>query len=120
MNRGVRPKHIDEYECSGPRPPVPGRESRMSKMTDSAFERKPHRTSSLASYSKWNTLTGLLEDAEGLELFKKYVERDAKPVDSKRLHFYILCEGLKVYQDEDKARSCILVMYKKWVNILLL
>lgn len=29
-------KEIDEYECSGtgPRPPVPGRENRMSKMTE--------------------------------------------------------------------------------------
>ncbi|KAJ6635954.1 Axin, partial [Pseudolycoriella hygida] len=115
MNRAARPKHIDEYECSGPRPPVPGQESRLSKMTEGAFERNPLRTS-LASYSKWNTLQGLLEDAEGLKLFKKYVERDAKVEDSARLDFYIICEGLKLYQDEGQARSCILAIYNKYIH----
>ncbi len=80
-------------------------------------DRKPHRTSSLASYAKWNTLTGLLEDAEGLKLFKKYVGRDAKPEDSARLDFYIICEGLKLYEDEGQARSCILAIYNKYVYI---
>lgn len=114
MNRGVRPKHIDEYECSGPRPPVPGQESRMSKMTEGSFERSQHRAK-LASYSRWNTLSGLLEDAEGLKLFKKYVESDAKLEDSARLDFYIICEGLKLYQDEGQARNCILAIYNKYV-----
>lgn len=114
MNRGVRPKHIDEYESNGPRPPVPGQESRTSKMTESAFDRNQHKAT-LASYSKWNTLTGLLEDAEGLKLFKKYVEREAKPEDSARLDFYIICEGLKLYRDEGQARCCILAIYNKYV-----
>lgn len=115
MNRGVRPKHIDEYECNGPRPPVPGQESRMSRMTESDSERRLHRTS-VASYSKWNTLTGLLQDGEGLALFKKYVERDARPEDSARLDFYFVCEGLKQYKDEPVlARKCISLIYKTYV-----
>lgn len=114
MNRGVRPKHIDEYECSGPRPPVPGQESSLSKMTESAIERNLHRTQSLASYSQWNTLEGLLADVEGKKLFKKYVDSDAKREDSHRLHFYILCDGLKSTEVENQA-SCILAIYKKYV-----
>lgn len=114
MNRGVRPKYIDEYECSGPRPPVPGQESRVSKMTEGFTPERNHHKASLASYSKWNTLMGLLEDAEGLKLFKRYVERDAKIEDSARLDFYIICEGLKLYHDEDQARSCILAIYNKY------
>lgn len=117
MNRGVRPKHIDEFEFDGPRPPVPGQESRMSKMTENTFERNQHRAT-LASYAKWNTLTGLLEDAEGLKLFKKYVEHEAKLEDSARLDFYITCEGLKFYQDEGQARCCILAIYNRYVYIL--
>lgn len=119
MNQGVRPKHIDEYECSGPRPPVPGQESRISKMTEGGTFERHHHSASLASYSKWNTLTGLLEDAEGLKLFKKYVERDAKVEESARLDFYIICEGLKLYQDESQARSCILAIYNKYVLFIL-
>lgn len=117
MNRGVRPKHIDEYEGNGPRPPVPGRESSMStKMTEGALERNHRQTTKLPSYSKWNTLTGLLEDGEGLKLFKKYVERESKLEDSARLDFYIICEGLKLYQDDNHARSCIVAIYNKYVS----
>ncbi|XP_037039635.1 axin isoform X2 [Bradysia coprophila] len=116
MNRGVRPKYIDEYECNGPRPPVPGQESRMSRMTESDTDGRSHRTS-VASFSKWNTLTGLLEDEEGLTLFKKYVERDARPEHSARLDFYFVCEGLKQYKDDPRlARKCISLIYRTYIQ----
>lgn len=115
MNQGVRPKRIDEFECTGPRPRPAGQESRISKMTEGGFERKQYRAA-LATYSKWNTLTGLLEDEEGLKLFKKYVKSDAKLEDTERLDFYIICEGLKLCKNEAQARSCILAIYNKYVH----
>lgn len=102
-------KHSEEYESSGPRPPVPGEESRMPKMieTQSDISR-----GSPPSFLKWaQTLSYLLEDREGVELFKRYVESEGG-ISADRLNFYFACEGLKQQTDPEKVKSMIGAIYR--------
>lgn len=61
---------------------------------------------------KWaSTLSSLLEDREGVELFKKYVEAEGG-IDADRLKFYFACEGLKQQSDHDKVKLIIGAIYR--------
>lgn len=89
-------------------------------MTDSAqSELHLFMTSSSSSQSssspsclKWaRTLGSLLEDREGVELFKKYVESEGG-IHSDRLNFYFACEGLKQQSDPDKVKQIIGAIYR--------
>jgi axin 1 len=89
-------------------------------MTDSAqSELHLYMTSSSSSQSssspsclKWaRTLSSLLEDREGVELFKKYVELEGG-IHSDRLNFYFACEGLKQQSDPDKVKQIIGAIYR--------
>ncbi|KAH8306216.1 hypothetical protein KR018_004621 [Drosophila ironensis] len=104
---GLR-KHEDN-ECSGPRPPVPGEESRVKKMTEGVAETSKN---SPPSYLNWaRTLNHLLEDRDGVELFKKYVEEEA-PAYNDHLNFYFACEGLKQQTDPEKVKQIIGAIYR--------
>nr|XP_036675332.1 axin isoform X2 [Drosophila suzukii] len=104
---GLR-KH-DDNECSGPRPPVPGEESRVKKMTEGVAETSKN---SPPSYLNWaRTLNHLLEDRDGVELFKKYVEEEA-PAYNDHLNFYFACEGLKQQTDPEKIKQIIGAIYR--------
>ncbi|XP_016980223.1 axin isoform X3 [Drosophila rhopaloa] len=104
---GLR-KH-DDNECSGPRPPVPGEESRVKKMTEGVAETSKN---SPPSYLNWaRTLNHLLEDRDGVELFKKYVEEEA-PAYNDHLNFYFACEGLKQQTDPEKIKQLIGAIYR--------
>ncbi|KAH8383287.1 hypothetical protein KR009_007720 [Drosophila setifemur] len=104
---GLR-KH-DDNECSGPRPPVPGEESRVKKMTEGVAETSKN---SPPSYLNWaRTLNHLLEDRDGVELFKKYVEEEA-PAYNDHLNFYFACEGLKQQTDPEKVKQIIGAIYR--------
>ncbi|KPU72806.1 uncharacterized protein Dana_GF22991, isoform B [Drosophila ananassae] len=104
---GLR-KH-DDNECSGPRPPVPGEESRVKKMTEGVTETSKN---SPPSYLNWaRTLNHLLEDRDGVELFKKYVEEEA-PAYNDHLNFYFACEGLKQQTDPEKVKQIIGAIYR--------
>ncbi|XP_020811968.1 axin isoform X3 [Drosophila serrata] len=99
----------DDNECSGPRPPVPGEESRVKKMTEGAGETSKN---SPPSYLNWaRTLNHLLEDRDGVELFKKYVEEEA-PAYNDHLNFYFACEGLKQQTDPEKVKQIIGAIYR--------
>ncbi|KAH8338332.1 hypothetical protein KR059_000166 [Drosophila kikkawai] len=99
----------DDNECSGPRPPVPGEESRVKKMTEGAVETSKN---SPPSYLNWaRTLNHLLEDRDGVELFKKYVEEEA-PAYNDHLNFYFACEGLKQQTDPEKVKQIIGAIYR--------
>ncbi|XP_030370496.1 axin isoform X2 [Scaptodrosophila lebanonensis] len=101
-------KH-DDNECSGPRPPVPGEESRATKMTEGVTETSKN---SPPSYLNWaRTLNHLLEDRDGVELFKKYVEEEA-PAYNDHLNFYFACEGLKQQTDPEKVKQIIGAIYR--------
>lgn len=64
------------------------------------------------SYFKWaRTLKNLLDDGEGVELFKKYVESEGG-IHADRLKFYFACEGLKHQPDPEKAQQMIHVIYR--------
>jgi len=57
------------------------------------------------SYLNWaRTLNHLLEDRDGVELFKKYVEEEA-PAYNDHLNFYFACEGLKQQTDPEKINN---------------
>ncbi|XP_060650335.1 axin isoform X2 [Drosophila nasuta] len=104
---GLR-KH-DDNECSGPRPPVPGEESRVKKMTEGVIDTSKN---SPPSYLNWaRTLNHLLEDRDGVELFKKYVEEEA-PAYNDHLNFYFACEGLKQQTDPEKVKQIIGAIYR--------
>lgn len=61
---------------------------------------------------KWaRTLTSLLEDRDGVELFKKYVESEGG-IHSDRLNFYFACEGLKQQSNPDKVKQIIGAIYR--------
>lgn len=69
-------------------------------------------TSSSPSCLKWaRTLSSLLEDRDGVELFKKYVESEGG-IHSDRLKFYFACEGLKQQNDPDKMKQIIGAIYR--------
>lgn len=70
------------------------------------------QSSSSPSCLKWaRTLSSLLEDRDGVELFKKYVEQEGG-IHSDRLNFYFACEGLKQQSDNDKVRQIIGAIYR--------
>ncbi|XP_075147073.1 protein axin isoform X2 [Haematobia irritans] len=102
-------RKYDDNECCGPRPPVPGEESRVRKMTEGVGE---HLRNSPPSYLNWaRTLNHLLEDRDGVELFKKYVEEEA-PAYNDHLNFYFACEGLKQQTDPEKIKQIIQAIYR--------
>jgi axin 1 len=89
-------------------------------MTDSAqSELHLFMTSSSSSQSnsspsclKWaRTLSSLLEDRDGVELFKKYVESEGG-IHNDRLNFYFACEGLKQHTDYEKVKQFIGAIYR--------
>ncbi|XP_055924019.1 axin isoform X2 [Eupeodes corollae] len=102
-------KKYEDNECSGPRPPVPGEESRVRKMTEGVSESSKN---SPPSYLNWALrLSYLLEDRDGVELFKKYVEEEA-PAYNDHLNFYFACEGLKQQSDPEKVKQIIGAIYR--------
>uniref|UniRef100_A0A1L8DWD1 Putative regulator of g protein signaling n=1 Tax=Nyssomyia neivai TaxID=330878 RepID=A0A1L8DWD1_9DIPT len=102
---------FDGYECSGPRPPVLGGECRPPKMTEGP-PGSLHESSSCPPYLKWaRTLSSLLEDSDGVELFRRYVETEGG-VDADRLNFYFACEGLKKQTDPEKIKRLIIAIYR--------
>lgn len=119
-------KEFDEYECgNGPRPPVPGEECKMSKMTtegaststtnpNSNSNQSPESESVFsARISGWNLgFDHLLDDErkeEGVQLLMKFVEDDSgiDSTDYTLINFYFLIEGLKQIQDETKILRLI-------------
>lgn len=121
-------KQFDEYECgNGPRPPVPGEESQISKMTTEGAccstlnsNRSPDIDDTFTNrVEKWlQKLEFLLADQEGRLLIYNFVkeECDNNPNDSNcaRLNFYYACDGLKVetakifnndYTDNEKENA---------------
>jgi axin 1 len=72
----------------------------------------PLSSRSPPSCLKWaRTLTTLLEDRDGVELFKKYVESEGG-IHSDRLNFYFACEGLKQQSDPDRVKQIIGAIYR--------
>lgn len=86
-------------------------------MTDGNYEPRAYMSSHSLSASppsclKWaRTLTSLLEDREGVELFKKYVESEGG-IHCDRLNFYFACEGLKQQSDPEKVKQIIGAIYR--------
>lgn len=71
-----------------------------------------HLRNSPPSYLNWaRTLNHLLEDRDGVELFKKYVEEEA-PAYNDHLNFYFACEGLKQQTDPEKIKQIIQAIYR--------
>lgn len=52
-----------------------------------------------------------MEDRDGVELFKKYVELEGG-IHHDRLNFYFACEGLKQQSDGEKVRQIIGAIYR--------
>ncbi|XP_055550242.1 axin isoform X1 [Wyeomyia smithii] len=106
---------FDDTAClsSGPRPPVPGKESRR-KMTDNLNTEKSR--DSPPNYCRWSQkLSSLLEDVDGAELFKRFVELQGDE-HSNQLNFYFACEGLKQQRDNDKMTQLIGAIYKRFLK----
>lgn len=61
---------------------------------------------------KWATsLSDLLQDPEGVQLFKKYAESEGG-IHSDWLNFYFACEGLKQEKDPEKIKQLVYVIYR--------
>lgn len=94
-------------------------------MTDRA-QNEPHHSmeppsssssSSPPSCLKWaRTLSSLLEDREGVELFKKYVESEEGEIPKYRLEFYFACEGLKQRSDPVEVKKLIGAIYRRYLK----
>lgn len=105
-------KEFDEYECggNGPRWPVYGEESKISKMTTDEPSNSilmAERKSLKERVAKWQDgLINLLGDEEGVKLLFKFVEKDVgtDSVYHLRLEFYFACNGLKSSDEEDETR----------------
>lgn len=71
------------------------------------------QSSSTPPCLQWaRTLSSLLEDREGAELFKSYVEQEGG-IHKERLNFYFACEGLKQESDPEKTKKIIGLIYSK-------
>lgn len=133
MNQTVKlkqSKDYDKYECgSGPRPPVPGEESRSTKMIAedeysstsnlNQLTPSPPLTDKLTTdlcerIEKWQKdFFNILDDQEGYHLLRKFVKEDAgeESIDYARLQFYFACRGLKNEKDEDNQRKFTSAIY---------
>lgn len=115
-------KQFDEYEGNGPRPPVPGEECHVSKMTTegacstSDSNDRPETESEFnARVERWQkNLTDLLNDNEGVALLFKCIEGSSidgiNSIEYNQLQFYFACEGLKqqaTYMNEDGVKRKI-------------
>lgn len=87
-----------------------------SEMTESANASLPNSDRSTPVYLKWaKNLKNLLEDAEGVKLFQKYLKQEKCEV---LLEFWLACEGLKKYDPNDKAQISQLnkLLYKRYIK----
>lgn len=121
-------KEIDEYECSGngPRPRVPGKESRPIKMSDRGYASSSTIGATVcvaqddiladcARVKRWrDNLSTLLSDEEGAELFQKFVEEEAGPDGpyTRHLQFYFACNGLKKQTDPETVQQFIRAIFR--------
>nr|CAD7441682.1 unnamed protein product [Timema bartmani] len=65
-------------------------------------------------YVRWaRNLHSLLEDPDGVELFRRYLEQEGKP-HADTLNFWFACEGLKKQQDPDKITQLIRVIFRSF------
>lgn len=123
---------IDEYECSGngPRPPVPGKESRTTKMMEPGSSSSSNvpvnpcaQAASVADdlqaecvrVRKWrDKLSNLLADKAGNELFETFVRDNYRPeqIQVAELEMYFACEGLKQQTNPKLARQFIGAIYR--------
>ncbi|KAG5681122.1 hypothetical protein PVAND_010582 [Polypedilum vanderplanki] len=114
-------QNFNENDNIGKRPPIPGEETKYIKMTDStqsellSYMTTPSSSSSQSSSPsclKWAcTLNRLLEDREGVELFKKYAEAEGG-IHHDRLRFYFAVEGLKQQGDLSKIKLIVGAIYR--------
>lgn len=92
---------------------MPGEESRR-KMTDTLYPDKSRE--SPPAFTRWaEKLSNLLEDGDGAELFKRFVELEGEE-HSNRLKFYFACEGLKQQCDPEKVTQLIGAIYRKFLK----
>jgi len=63
-------------------------------------------------YLCWaRNLHSLLEDSDGVELFRRYLVQEGRP-HADTLDFWFACEGLKKQQDPDKINQLVKVIYR--------
>lgn len=83
-------------------------------MTDggetTAYYREPH-----TACLRWaESLHFLLQDREGVELFKKYADSQGG-ADADRVKFFFACEGLKQQIDPSKVKQIVGAIYKYFI-----
>lgn len=79
------------------------------------IETTPERYTNPPSYLNWaRSLAHLLDDRDGVELFKKYVEEEA-PTFNDHMNFFFACEGLKQQSDSDKIKQIIQAIYRYFI-----
>lgn len=92
---------------------MPGEESRR-KMTETLYPDKSRE--SPPAFTRWaEKLSNLLEDGDGAELFKRFVELEGEE-HSNRLKFYFACEGLKQQSDPERVTQLIGAIYRKFLK----
>ncbi|KAK7868462.1 hypothetical protein R5R35_011211 [Gryllus longicercus] len=65
-------------------------------------------------YLRWaRNLHSLLEDSEGVELFRRYLEQEGR-AHADTLNFWFACEGLKKQQDPEKINQLVKVIHRRF------
>lgn len=68
--------------------------------------------SSPPSCLRWaRCLSALLEDPDGVELFRRYLESEGQP-HADALDFWFACEGLRKQTDSEKIAQLVRVIYR--------
>ncbi|XP_023727418.1 axin isoform X2 [Cryptotermes secundus] len=81
---------------------------------NSAFMEVGGGSHSPPPYLRWaRNLHSLLEDPDGVELFRRYLEQEGQP-HADTLDFWFACEGLKKQQDPDKINQLVKVIYRRF------
>lgn len=66
-------------------------------------------------YLCWaRNLHSLLEDSDGVELFRRYLMQEGQP-HADTLDFWFACEGLKKQQDPDKINQLVKVIHRRYI-----
>ncbi|CAG9763118.1 unnamed protein product [Ceutorhynchus assimilis] len=122
--------HGGAFDHNSPRPPVPGEEKShflsdwgpaevKFAIPNSPVPKKrtlelPLGTRSPPACLRWaQSLHALLQDVEGVKLFRQYLESEGKQ-HADALDFWFACQGLRKQQGLDKIMQLVKLIYKKF------
>ncbi|KAK9737109.1 Axin beta-catenin binding motif [Popillia japonica] len=92
--------------------------SRSTSRHDRLIEnRSPDNPSPLPCLQWAKSLYNLLEDPDGVELFKKYLQSEGRH-HADALDFWFACEGLRKQSEPERVQQLIKAIYRRFVSAL--